>query len=80
LANWAKKGALIGVTGRIQTRHYENQQGKRVYVTEVIADSFQLLESRAKENQAANQASMAQHAPYFGPTTPMDVSDDDLPF
>jgi single-strand DNA-binding protein len=47
LANWAKKGALIGVTGRIQTRNYENQQGQRVYVTEVIADSFQILESRA---------------------------------
>lgn len=47
LANWAKKGALIGVTGRIQTRNYENQQGQRVYVTEVIADNFQILESRA---------------------------------
>lgn len=47
LANWAKKGALIGVTGRVQTRNYENQQGQRVYVTEIIADSFQLLESRA---------------------------------
>ncbi|CAM3079658.1 single strand binding protein [Streptococcus acidominimus] len=47
LANWAKKGALIGVTGRIQTRNYENQQGQRVYVTEVVADNFQMLESRA---------------------------------
>ena len=45
LANWAKKGALIGITGRIQTRNYENQQGQRVYVTEVIANDFQLLES-----------------------------------
>ena len=44
LANWAKKGALIGITGRIQTRNYENQQGQRVYVTEVIADNFQMLE------------------------------------
>ncbi len=35
LANWAKKGALIGITGRIQTRSYENQQGQQVYVTEV---------------------------------------------
>lgn len=47
LANWAKKGTLIGVTGRIQTRSYENQQGQRVYVTEVVADNFQILESRA---------------------------------
>ena len=47
LANWAKKGALVGITGRIQTRNYENQQGQRVYVTEVVADNFQMLESRA---------------------------------
>ena len=53
LANWAKKGTLIGVTGRIQTRHYENQQGQRVYVTEIVADSFQILESRAtREGQS----------------------------
>ncbi|HEM6539554.1 TPA: single-stranded DNA-binding protein [Streptococcus suis] len=52
LANWAKKGALIGVTGRIQIRSYDNQQGQRVYVTEVVAESFQLLESRtAREGQ-----------------------------
>lgn len=52
LANWAKKGALIGITGRIQTRSYDNQQGQRVYVTEVVAESFQLLESRtAREGQ-----------------------------
>ena len=55
LANWAKKGAQIGITGRIQTRNYENQQGQRVYVTEVVADSFQLLESRTnREGQFGN--------------------------
>lgn len=47
LANYARKGTLLGVTGRIQTRNYENQQGQRVYVTEVVADNFQMLESRA---------------------------------
>ena len=53
LANWAKKGTLIGVTGRIQTRNYENQQGQRVYVTEIVADDFQILESRAtREGQS----------------------------
>lgn len=46
LANWAKKGSLIGITGSIQTRFYENKEGKRVYVTEVVVDTFQLLESR----------------------------------
>lgn len=51
LANFAKKGSQIGITGRIQTRNYENQQGQRVYVTEVVADQFQMLESR---NQGGN--------------------------
>ena len=77
LANWAKKGALIGITGRIQTRNYENQQGQRVYVTEVIADSFQLLERRdhgAKQQATDNNKGFSQN------TVPMDISDDDLPF
>ena len=78
LANWAKKGALIGITGRIQTRNYDNQQGQRVYVTEVVADNFQLLESR---NKAANQSNMdEQMPPASGNSQPMDISDDDLPF
>lgn len=55
LANWAKKGALIGITGRIQTRSYENQQGQRVYVTEVVADNFQLLESRKDREGGQSQ-------------------------
>lgn len=53
LANWTRKGMLIGITGRIQIRSYENQQGQRVYVTEVVADNFQLLESRtSREGQS----------------------------
>lgn len=56
LAQWAQKGALIGVTGRIQTRNYENQQGQRVYVTEIVIASFYLLESKNK-NQGQNQQS-----------------------
>ena len=45
-ANWVKKGNLVGITGRIQTRSYDNQQGQRVYVTEVVAESFQILEKK----------------------------------
>ena len=51
MANMARKGSLVGITGRIQTRNYDNQQGQRVYVTEVIADNFQLLESKAAGEQ-----------------------------
>lgn len=78
LANWTRKGMLIGVTGRIQTRSYENQQGQRVYVTEVVTDSFQVLEKR---DNSANQSSMdSQMPPNFENSRPMDISDDDLPF
>ena len=61
LANWAKKGALIGITGRIQTRSYENQQGQRVYVTEVVAENFQMLESRNSQGNQQNQGSSFQN-------------------
>lgn len=78
LANWAKKGTLIGITGRIQTRNYENQQGQRVYVTEVVAENFQILEKR---DNSANQSSMEDQMPSnFADSQPMDISDDDLPF
>ena len=72
LANWVKKGALIGVTGRIQTRSYKNQQGQRVYVTEVVAESFQLLESRGQQSNSQDSS--------FGNSSSMDIQDEDLPF
>lgn len=82
LANWAKKGALIGITGRIQTRNYENQQGQRVYVTEVVAEQFQLLESRKDrevgQSQGYSQPDFSRQA--TANTSHMDISDDDLPF
>jgi single-stranded DNA-binding protein len=55
LANYVKKGHMIGVVGSIQTRNYENQQGQRVYVTEVVVNSFTFLESRSNQsNQGQN--------------------------
>ena len=78
LASWAKKGALIGITGRIQTRSYDNQQGQRVYVTEVVANTFQLLK---KHDNSANQSNIEDQMPAsFRATNPLDISDDDLPF
>lgn len=77
LANWTRKGMLIGITGRIQTRSYENQQGQRVYVTEVVAESFQVLEKR---DNAANKSSLDNQMPPNFSGQPMDISDDDLPF
>lgn len=82
LASWGFKGALLGITGTIQTRNYENQQGQRVYVTEVVADSFQLLESR--KDREGGQSQGYSHPDFSRQTqmnaNPMDISDDDLPF
>lgn len=47
VANYLKKGSLVGVDGRIQTGSFEGQDGKRVYTTEVVADSTQFLEPKA---------------------------------
>lgn len=71
LSNWIKKGNMIAITGRIQTRNYENQNGQRVYVTEVVAETFQNLEKR---DNTANTNSMTENIPnYDGP-------EPDLPF
>ena len=48
-ANYCKKGSILGVTGRIQTRNYQNNEGKRVYVTEVLADSVKFLGGKPRE-------------------------------
>lgn len=81
LASWCKKGQLIGVTGSIQTRNYENSSGQRVYVTEVNAQGFQVLEKR-DSNAAGGAPQQRQQSPQNNPLggTPMDISDDDLPF
>ena len=76
-ASWITKGNLVAITGHIQTRNYENQQGQRVYVTEVVAESFQLLEKR---DNSANQNSMAEQMPPSFAGNQMDIKDDDLPF
>lgn len=56
-ANFVHKGSLVGIDGRIQTRNYENQQGQRVYITEVVVDNFSLLESRNSGQNGDSQTS-----------------------
>ncbi|WP_413628023.1 single-stranded DNA-binding protein [Fructilactobacillus vespulae] len=56
LANFVHKGTLIGVEGRLQTRNYENKQGQRVYVTEVVVENFTFLEPRQNGSQGGNNA------------------------
>ena len=62
LANFMRKGSLVGVEGRIQTGSFEGQDGKRVYTTDVVADSVQFLEPRG----GANASQGAQSQQYGG--------------
>lgn len=88
VANYLKKGSLAGVDGRIQTRSYEGQDGKRIYVTEVVAESVQFLEPKNNQsngnqqtnrnNQPSNQGRIIDDP--FAPGSQIDISSDDLPF
>lgn len=71
---FTRKGSLVGVEGRLQTRNYE-KDGRKIYITEVIAENFSLLESKAvtESRQQAPIGNVEQVQ--FG-----EVNDDDLPF
>ena len=63
-ANFTHKGSLVGIEGRIQTRNYDNQQGQKVYVTEVIVTNFSLLEPRnTQENNQEQPYQQSSQAP-----------------
>lgn len=79
LSNYMKKGNLIGVEGRIQTGSYENQEGQRIYTTDIVADSIQFLE-RNNSNSQQNNSPQQQADPFANNKGPMEVSEDDLPF
>lgn len=88
MRNYVKKGNLLAVDGRMQTRNYEDNDGRTVYITEVVADSVQLLESRSsnqsdnsgqyRNKYEANQSNDAQDELYE--STKNLIADDDLPF
>lgn len=90
LANYMSKGSLIGIDGNLQSRSYDGQDGKRVYVTEVLAGSVQFLESKNKtasnnnQNRTSNtnQNEKVSNTPQqqYDQLKPIDISDDDLPF
>ncbi|MCE4992990.1 single-stranded DNA-binding protein [Staphylococcus haemolyticus] len=81
--NYLSKGQLAGVDGRIQSRSYENKEGQRVFVTEVVADSVQFLEPK-NNNQQNNQPQQQRGQAPAGnnPFANNNVDDniDDLPF
>ena len=74
--NYLSKGSLVGIDGRIQTRNYENKEGQRIFVTEVVADSVQFLEP--KSQQSKPQQTQAKDNPFANGGA--DISESELPF
>ncbi len=73
LCQYMSKGSLIGIVGRIQTRSYENKQGQRIYITEVVADSVTFLEKKQSESkQDSYSGTSLESVPNYGM--------EDLPF
>jgi single-strand DNA-binding protein len=92
LTNYLTKGTQVYVEGRIQTRSYDDKDGKKVYATEVVADEVILLGGRGDSGfegapQSAGRSTAPSRArPASGPTAPpddfegMQITDDDVPF
>ncbi len=90
MEKYVKKGMLIAVEGRIQTRTYENKEGNRVYVTEVVCENMRMLESKAGQDERNSISNLEDYAPVntekeseeenFNNDDAYDISDDDLPF
>ncbi|MFD1179516.1 single-stranded DNA-binding protein [Paenibacillus puldeungensis] len=72
-ANYLSKGRLTAVEGRINVRNYENNEGKRIYVTEVIADNVRFLESNRTNSNGGGD-------PFHDDGKSIDIPDSDLPF
>lgn len=93
-ANYLRKGRLTAVEGRIQVRSYDNSEGRRVWVTEVVADNVRFLESAAAREAAVPRDDYFgaggggsrtgyqrnDQDPFSDDGNPIDISDDDLPF
>ncbi len=82
MSRYVKRGSVIGVDGRIQTRSYDNRDGQRVYATEVVVENFSFLGGSDKNGQVSknNQSSPNQNNDPFASNGQVDIADDDLPF
>jgi single-strand DNA-binding protein len=87
MEKYVRKGALIAIEGRIQTRNYDNKDGNRVYITEVVVENMRMLESRGERSSSSNldgyepaSSSRESYEEVMSPEIEYDISDDDLPF
>lgn len=76
-ANYLRKGRLTAVEGRLQIRNYENSEGRRVYVSEIVADNVRFLESTRRNEQSSEGNA---RDPFEDDGKPIEINDSDLPF
>lgn len=89
MEKYVKKGAMIAVEGRIQTRNYENKDGNKVYVTEVVCENMRMLDTRTSSNGGTYLDDYEPNTDYqkdnentVGTSSDVEfnISEDDLPF
>ncbi len=90
--NYINQGSLVAVEGRIQTRNYEAQDGTKRYVTEVVADNVQFLETKKQaqlrtqnsdndvEEKVTEETTNVESDPFADFGSSIEISDDELPF
>lgn len=61
ISNFLRKGSLAGIDGRIQTSNFDGKDGNRVFMTEVVADQVQFLETKKEQHQGQQQSQQPHH-------------------
>lgn len=79
ISRYVKKGDMVGIDGRIQTRNYTNKEGRKVYVTEIIVENVEFLQSKKQDGQKPT-TTPAQEDPFNGAKLEELSTEDDLPF
>lgn len=93
ISNHLKKGSMAGVDGRLQTRSYDDQSGRKVFVTELVVETVQFLDpkgsgqadsgqqgSTGRNQSGRQQGNSFPDDPFANDGKPIDISDEDLPF
>ena len=77
ISKYVKKGDQVGIEGRLQTRNYTNNEGRKIYVTEIIVDNVEFLQG--KKESASTEAKVEESDPFSSPVYE-EVEPDGLPF
>lgn len=89
---FCSKGSLVGVDGRLRSRSYDNAQGQKVYVVEVVCDSVQFLETKASRERTQTQQPQVKQDDFYSMKTvdlekdfdnsfsSFDIMEDDIQF